>query len=453
MAEIAPFRALRYDPRCAPDLAPLVAPPYDVITPEAQDRYYARHPYNVVRLILPKDADPGAPGQDRYARAAQAFADWQATGVLGRDPEAGIYLYEQEFPLGDGPPLRRQGFLALVRLEEYEARVIIPHERTFSRYKDDRLCLMRACRADLDPILGFYSGSATPIRAVLDRGMEAMPAVEVLDEDGIRHRVWVWRETEDMRALARALQERPIVIADGHHRYETALNYRNERRTQAPPCVGSRRPEDFVLMDLIHAEDPGLVILPTHRLIRQPPAGTGDAFRAALRRHFHLRSLPLDPGDPTASLRRALADLACRREVVAFAAYAGGPEILLLVLHDQTIQQELTAAGHSPAYARLDVAILHHLVIERILMVRPGEEADAGMAYTRDEGQALAAVSSGEAAVALFLAPPRVEQVQAVAMAGDRMPQKSTFFFPKVLSGLVINPLVPNEQVQSLSTA
>ncbi len=167
MAEIAPFRALRYDPQRVPDLRLVVAPPYDVITPEAQDRYYARHPYNVVRLILARDAETA--GQDRYACAAGTFADWQATGVLRRDPDPALYLYEQEFALGDGRRLRRRGFLALVRLEEYEARVVIPHEQTFSRYKDDRLRLMRACRADLEAILGFYSGPAASPRAILDR--------------------------------------------------------------------------------------------------------------------------------------------------------------------------------------------------------------------------------------------------------------------------------------------
>jgi uncharacterized protein (DUF1015 family) len=454
MAEIAPFRALRYDPQLVPDLSLAVAPPYDVITPEAQERYYARHPRNVVRLILAKDADPEAPGQDRYTRAAQTFADWQARGVLRRDPDPGLYLYEQEFSLGEGPRLRRRGFLALVRLEEYEARVIIPHERTFARYKDDRLRLMRACRADLEPILGFYPGPATPITAILDRRMEAGPAVEVQDEEGIRHRLWVLRDAADMEILARALQDRPIVIADGHHRFETALNYRNERRAQAHTDPGGRPPEDFVLMNLIHAEDPGLVILPTHRVIRQRPAVAGEALRAALKRHFRLRVVSLDPDNAMAALRVTMADLQRRRqEVVGFAAYTGGQELLLGELEDQTIVRELTAAGHSPEFARLDVAILHHLVIERLLGVQSTGHADAGIEYTRDEGQALTAVNSGAAAIALLLTPPRVGQVQAVAMAGDRMPQKSTFFFPKVLSGLVLQPLNPAEQVPALLTA
>ncbi len=284
--------------------------------------------------------------------------------------------------------------------------------------------------------------------------MQAEPAVELLDEDGIRQRLWILRDAADMATLARTLRDRPVVIADGHHRYETALNYRNERRAQAHPDPGGRSPEDFVLMNLVHAEDPGLVILPTHRVIRQHPALAGEALRAALGRHFRLRSLPLDPGKPAASLRMALADLQRRRsEVVGFAAYAGGAELLLAELKDEVIVSALEAAGHSPEFARLDVAILHHLVVERILGIPSTGHADAGIEYTRDEEQALAAVTSGAAAVALFLTPPRVEQVQAVAMAGDRMPQKSTFFFPKVLSGLVIQPLDPAERVPAVPSA
>lgn len=444
MAEIAPFRALRYNPQFVPDLQLVVAPPYDVISPEAQERYHARHPHNVVRLILGKEGGEGAVGEDRYTRAARTFADWRADGILRRDPAPGLYLYEQEFSVGEGHRLRRRGFMALVRLEEYDAKVIFPHERTFSRYKDDRLALMRACPANLEAILGFYPGPGAPASTVLDRHMEGEPAVQLLDEDGIRHRLWILRDPADMAALGQALRDRPIVIADGHHRYETALNFRNERRAReaAPPEVAGRRPDHFVLMNLVQAGDPGLVILPTYRVIRQRPAVAGQALREALDRYFHVEVLPLEAGNPLRSLRIALADLdRHRREAVAFALYLGGPEILVLGLRGEAVVRDLLTDGHSQEYARLDVAILHRLVIEQILGVRATGDADDSIQYTRDEEQTLTAVASGQAHAALFLNPPRVDQVQAVAMSGERMPQKSTFFFPKVLSGLIINPL------------
>jgi uncharacterized protein (DUF1015 family) len=443
MAEISPFRALRYNPQFVPDLKLVVAPPYDVISPEAQERYHARHPHNVVRLILARQSNAGSPGQDRYARSARTFAEWQARGILRRDPWPAIYLYEQEFSVGEGHRIRRRGFMAMVRLHDYDAKVIFPHERTFSQYKDDRLQLMRACPANLEAILGFYPGPVGAISAVLVRHMEGEPSVQLVDEDGISHRLWILREPTQMAALSQALRDRPIIIADGHHRYETALNFREERRTAdtAPVEVQRRRLRNWVLMNLVHAEDPGLVILPTHRLIRQRPEVAGAALRDALGRHFRIEGFPLDRGNPVMSLRIALADLHRRRGAAAFAVYAGGEEVLILELSDEMVVQELVAAGRSREYTRLDVAILHRLVIERILGIRSTSLTDDSIQYIRDEGMALAAVASGDAHLALFLNPPRVGQVQAVAMAGERMPQKSTFFFPKVLSGLVISPL------------
>ena len=444
MAEIIPFRALRYNPRFVPDLAQVVAPPYDVISPEAQDRYYARHPYNVVRLILAKDVTNTA-GRDRYASAAQTFADWRRDGILRRDPAPAVYLYEQEFSLGDSQRLRRRGILALVRLHDYADGVIFPHERTFSRYKDDRLRLMRACPANLEAILGFFPGANPGVAAVLDRYRATDPAVTVVDEDGIGHRLWLVQESAQVEALQEALRDRPIVIADGHHRYETALNFRNERQAnEASSGDRARRPDSFVLMHLVPADDPGLAILSTHRIIRRPLANAGAGFTAALARHFRIAAYPVAAGDPTPALRRALDDLARRGSAgTACAVYAGGTDVLALELTDQATTQVLLAEGRAPAFATLDVAVLHRLLVEGILGVPASSHGDDAIQYTRDATHAFAEVAAGNASVALFLNAPRVDQVQAVAMAGERMPQKSTFFYPKVLSGLVINPLDP----------
>jgi uncharacterized protein (DUF1015 family) len=449
MAEIIPFQALRYNPRFVPDPERVVAPPYDVISPEAQERYHAKHPYNVVRLTLAKDEGGGTPGGSRYARAAEAYAAWRGEGILRRDAVPAIYLYEQESAAREAPRLKRHGFLALVRLHEYTEGVILPHERTFSRYKDDRLQLMRACPANLEAILGFYPVPNPTVDAVLDRHMETDPAVRLIDEDGIGHRLWLLQAPAEVAVIQAALRDRTVVIADGHHRYETALNFRNERQANdpAPREVARRRLDSFVLMNLVQADDPGLVILPTHRVIRRRPACLGEALRKALASHFHIERFPLDTASPLPSLRNALADLTRRGGAgIACALYAGGAEILVMELSDSTVPQSFLAEGRAPAYAGLDVAVLHRLVIEGILNIPPASQADDTIQYTRDERQALEAVMSGEAHAALFLNPPRVEQVQAVALAGERMPQKSTFFFPKVLSGLVISPIDPGER-------
>ncbi len=448
MAEIIPFRALRYNPQFVPDLKLVVAPPYDVISPEAQERYHARHPYNVVRLILAREGGEDSSGRDRYDRAARTYAAWQADGVLRCDPEAGIYLYEQEFSVGEGHRIKRRGFMALMRLANYEEKIVFPHERTFAKYREDRLRLMRACPANLEPILCFYPGSGRSVRAILDQWMDTDPRVQLVDEDGIHHRLWILKEPSAVATCMEVLREQPVIIADGHHRYETALSFRDERRAGEParPEVQRRRLDNFVLTSLVSSEDPGLVILPTHRVIRQRPVLGGDALRRTLARQFRVDPVPLDPGNPVMSLRIVLADLSRRRrQAVVFGLYAGSQEMLVLQLTDMAVIDNLVAAGRSPEYARLDVAILHHVVIEQILGIQPTGHADDSISYTRDETQALASVASGEAHLALFQNPPRVEQVQAVAMAGERMPQKSTFFYPKLLSGLVISPLDSGE--------
>jgi uncharacterized protein (DUF1015 family) len=305
---------------------------------------------------------------------------------------------------------------------------------------------MRACPANLEAILGFTPGPNPTVGTILDRYMETDPAIRLVDEDGIGHRVWLLQAPAEVAAIQAALRDRPVVIADGHHRYETALNFRDERQTRdpAPPELARRRLDSFVLMNLVLADDPGLVILPTHRVIRGRSACLGEPLRATLRRHFAITAFPLDAADPLPWLRRALDDLG-RRKGIACGLYAGGPEVLVLELFDESIPQILRAEGRAPEYARLDVAVLHRLVIEGILEVPAAQQSDDAIQYTRDEAEALRAVMSGEASLAFFLNSPRVEQVQAVAMAGERMPQKSTFFFPKVLSGLVISPLDPGE--------
>jgi uncharacterized protein (DUF1015 family) len=447
MAEIVPFRALRYDPRRVPDLTQVVAPPYDVISPEAQERYYARHPYNVVRLILAKD-ESAVPGGSRYTRAAETFTAWRREGILRRDPVPAVYCYEQEFCIGQASRLQRRGILALVRLHDYAERIIFPHERTFARYKDDRLQLMRACPANLEAILGFCPGPNPAVAEILDRQRGTTPTIQIVDEDDVGHRMWLVHEPAAVETLQAALRDRPVVIADGHHRYETALNFRNERQAHAAVTrdTGHPRFDSFVLMNLVQADDPGLVILPTHRIIRRRPACVGEALTAALSHHFRIQSFPLDADNPLPSLRVALAALAQRSVAgIACAVYAGGAQVLVLELTDPATPQALLAEGHAPAFARLDVAVLHRLLVEGILGVPSTSQADDSIQYTRDESQAVAAVMAGEATLALFLNPPRVEQVQAIAMAGDRMPQKSTFFYPKVLSGLVFNPWDPGE--------
>jgi uncharacterized protein (DUF1015 family) len=437
MAHIAPFRALRYDPERLPDLATVVTPPYDVISPEAQLRYLQRHPHNFVRLILAREDPPDESGLDRYDRAGRAYRDWRQSGVLRQDPAPAVYLYEQGFVSG-GRSLRRRGFLAALRLEAYEAGTVFPHERTFSRHKDDRLRLMRACPANLEAILGFYAGPAAPVTELLERGMALPPTVALTDEAGESHRLWPLTDPGEIRLLQAVLADRPVFIADGHHRYETALHYRDERRRQ----TGAAGESDFVLTNLIHAEDPGLLILPTHRIVRQRPTLSGAALRAGLGRHFQVAEVSVDPSRPEAALQTVLADLlAAGRERPVFALYMGGSVILRLALRDEGGIETPAAAGQPESAMRLPVAVLHRLVIGELFGIAGSGAGDESLGYTRDAEEAFRAVADGGAHAALFLNPPRVEDVRVIASEGGRMPQKSTYFYPKVLSGLVVRPL------------
>jgi uncharacterized protein (DUF1015 family) len=432
MADIVPFRALRYDPRRVPDLAAVVTPPYDVISPEARARYAARSAASAVHLILPLE-DPAEPGLSRYAVAARRLAAWRAEGLLRQDPAPAFYVYAQEFE-ARGVRCSRRGVLALLRLEPYEAGVVFPHERTFAHHKADRLELMRACRANLEAILGFYPGPAAPVGAALDRIMAAPAAAGLCDDDGVEHRLWPATDPADTAALTTALAGQPVFIADGHHRYETALRLQEEWW-----AAGRGAAADHVLIHLVHAEDPGLVVLPTHRLLRARPRLEGPALRRALARHFRLEVVPAAP-EAAATVAIALLARLAERGERGCVLYEGGGALLLATLADATVPAALRAAGQHAAVAELDVALLHAVILEEILGVPAGEDEGA-VGYTRDEAAAVTAVRTGEAGLALFLNPPRVAQVQAVAAAGGRMPQKSTFFYPKVPSGLVIRPL------------
>ena len=425
MAEIAPFRALRYNPRLVPDLRAVVTPPYDIISPEAQAGYYARDPYNVVRLVLAQHNAPETPGLDRYQAAARTYAAWRREGVLIRDAEPGIYVYEQAFTVA-GHSYRRRGILALLKLAEYGEGVVFPHERTFPRHKDDRLQLMRACPAHLESILAFYPSQTRSLSALLDQCMQNDPLARVVD-DGTAHQLWSMSDAASVAVAVQALKDQPVIIADGHHRYETALNFRNERtRTDL-----ARGPEQFVLVHLVAVTDPGLLILPTHRLVRGP--------------------IPLDIearlGQGFAVECFAARDAAHLRGMLAESRGTQGVSFLMYIGKGATLRLRGTGGPNADSIGSAmwpDADVLHRQIFGECLDLGP--EPDR-IAYTHSEAEAIAAVDAGSASLACLMTPPSVAQVQAVALSGGRMPQKSTYFYPKVMSGLVLHPIEEGERV------
>lgn len=401
MADVRPFRALRYTP-AAGALGDLVSPPYDVISPEQRRGYLAASPYNAVRLELPEIA---------YDEVAGRIASWVDDGVLERaDPV--LVAWTQTFTLDDGVERERRTILGAVGLEPYEARVVRPHERTHAGPKEDRLRLIRAVRTNISPVFGLYPDPAGAAWAAI--APSGPPDGELTDVEGTVHRVWFVDDPAVADAVAAAMRDAWILIADGHHRYETALAYRDELRAAG----AGDGPHDSVLMGLTALDDPGLVVLPTHRLLTRWPAGAGAAFTSA-------RAEDLD------ALLAALA-----------AAPEDAPALGLVTADGMALlTAPPTPPGTSPA-GRLDVAALEReILIPHLGADQAALAHDEVLSYTKDAAEAAALVRDGAIAAALILRGIPKPDIADVSEAGETMPQKSTYFFPKLLTGVAYNPL------------
>lgn len=447
MADVRPLPGIRYARET--DLAAVVTPPYDVISPEAQARYYERSPENIIRLELGRDEPHDDELDNRYTRAATTFADWRLRGVLQQDAPA-LYLYEQRFSALGGER-RRLSLLARVRVEPWEADVVLPHERTLSKPKSDRLKLMRATAATLSPIMALYDDSQGALAKALAKPLKRAPDATVRDEADEEHRLWIVRDAALFERVATFFRDRQLYIADGHHRYETALAYREELR-EARHELPLEDAANFTLMALSAIEDPGLVVLPTHRIVRGVPQERLAEFMRDLDGLFDTEPLiagSLNDLEEVAAQKvvHALAEASDGGKRTAFALVApDGVRILRQTAAGRAAMDERTgeAAHASEAWRALDVAVLHELVLARGLSVseqaiRAGEH----VTYTRDAQAALDAVRTAAdgAQLAFLLNPTPPAAIRDVARAGDRMPQKSTYFYPKLITGLLINPL------------
>jgi uncharacterized protein (DUF1015 family) len=416
MIDFRPFRALHYDPQKVA-LGDVIAPPYDVIDDDELERLYARSPENVVRLILNRSAD-------RYAASASALADWRARGILAVDREAALYLYAQDFTAPSGAALQRMGFMAAMRLQSFSEGGIRPHERTFSRAKEDRLRLVNACRANLSPIFGIYADRAAVLAPARQRAEREAPWLDVRDERGNRHRVWRIADAASVEHIRSGLRDATVLIADGHHRYETALAYRDQRR--AAGDTDSDAPHNFVLMYLDSMDDPGLVVRPTHRVWNTTMSGLWRAVESS----FEVR----DVGKGSAAFAALEAEKA-----PGCLAVAERDGVRLLRLRDPRVLEEAFADVH-PAVRGLDVTVLDAFLLRRLLGIDVTRSAQEGaLTYTHDDAQALAAAAQGQ--TAFLLRTPRMSEVEAVCLSGQTMPEKSTYFYPKLESGLVFHLL------------
>jgi len=426
MAEILPLTALHYDPAVAGALDALVSPPYDVIDDEQRAELAARSPYNVVEIDLPQAT---ADQPDPYARAAELLARWRGEGAVVRDDTPAIWPLQQEFVGPDGRRRTRSGFLCRVRVEPYGAGRIRPHERTHPGPKQDRLDLTRATRANLSPIFSLYSDPGNTAWSALQPHVRTTePFATTTDADGTVNRLWRVTDPNALETVVEAVAPAELLIADGHHRYETARAYAEE--------IGGDGPHRWVLMCLVALEDPGLTVFPTHRLVSgvESDPAKQDALDRVIREQFDVTELP-DRGSLVPEPRRG-------DERVQFGYMdALGQVPYMLALKDESIAEELLG-GRSEAYRRLDTAVLEAVILKHALGMSD-EQIDHrdGLDYARDFDEALDALDAEEADAGFFMAPTPIEQVQEVAEAGESMPPKSTFFYPKVPTGLLFNPL------------
>jgi uncharacterized protein (DUF1015 family) len=429
MAEIAPFRGVVYDPARAGPLDRLLAPPYDVVSPAERDRLRAKSPHNFVRIDLPEGE-----GDAKYANAARELSRWQEGGILRRDERPALYRYHQRFSAG-GREVTRKGFVGRVRLRRYEERVVLPHERTLSGPRLDRLNLTRATRAHLSQVFALYSDPERRVDAEFAALESGAPELEGRTDDGTVHRVWRLTDAGAQRRVAAALADANLYIADGHHRYETMLAVRDELR---PLARSPRSSIEYGSLFLTAMEDPGLVVLPTHRVVHGLEGFELDRFLPRLRERFAVEELR---GGSPEQLRDRLA--AAGRASPAFAILSGSRALLATLRPGQE-----TAVPGPAVVRRLDVAVLHGLILEELLGIdRSAQERQTNLRYVKDLAGAFEEARRPDVQMVFLLNPTEVEQLRAVADAGEIMPQKSTYFFPKLASGLLINPIDPAEEV------
>ena len=434
MAEVRPLRGIRYVQDTVGDLAQVLIPPYDVINQEAQERYYARSPYNSIRLELGKQQPSDNVLNNVYTRAAATFSEWRMQNVLRQESVPCYYLYQQVFT-HDSQTYTRTSLLARVRLEPWSTRVVLPHEHTLAKAKNDRLRLLEACAANFSPIMSLYDDPQGRMRRLLNQ-YSAQAEVRAVDEVGEQHLLHPITDAQQIALIEDFFAQRQLYIADGHHRYETALAYRDGVREQRHE-LSSQDAVNFVLMALTDIDDPGLLVLPTHRML----FGLSEQALAVLSeqrlgQYFTLKQLESGATDEQVLTQLAQAE----REQSAF-VLATHEYRWLLLLNEQG-RRRMELSEHSPAWNRLDVAVAHTLVLEELLGLRE-QDMTAGtyVHYTRDAHQALQDVQTGKVQLALLLNATRVQQICDVSQADDRMPQKSTYFYPKLITGLVLNPL------------
>jgi uncharacterized protein (DUF1015 family) len=442
MAKIVPFRGIVYNPERVENLGDIATPPYDVITPREQIAFYERHPWNIVRLILGKTSEKDTPQDNRHTRSAGFFNAWLSEGVLVQDPSPAFYLTSIDFTV-HSQKVTRWGMISQVGLESFEKGVVLPHEKTFSRVKSERLELMKVCHTNYSPIFALYSDPRQMVLGILRQSCsEKAPDMTFVDAHGHRHQLWRVTDTAAHQRIAGFMNDKSLFIADGHHRYETALNYR-QWIAERTPGFSPEHPANFVMMYLCGMEDPGVVILPAHRMVRAISQEKMDSFITAVETCFDISRFSLESGTgPGVAAEKwdGILDAGSSRTQIGV-VLKNHPLGYLLSLKPG-VMQRMFGREMSERMLELDVTVLTRLILMALLGLNHSQLDDESiMSYSSQTGVALEAVRTGDCDAAFILNPTRIDQVKQIAEAGEIMPRKSTYFYPKVITGQVINRL------------
>ncbi|MEW5802228.1 MAG: DUF1015 domain-containing protein [bacterium] len=446
MAEIKPFQGIIYNQERIQNLSSVIAPPYDVISDEAREKLYQNSEYNIIRLIKGKTESQDCATSNQYTRAHLFLKSWLKEEILQKDHEPCIYIMEDEYTIPDSTmKLVRKGFTALIKLEEFGSGKILPHEKTLSKPKEDRLKLIQACKTNLSPIFAFYSDPSYITNDLFNEAKsETKPFIDIVSQERVVHRVWRAVNRRIIQGIIEEMGPKPVLIADGHHRYETALNFCRQMCSSLPASAAATREEcSYVMMYFSNMDDPGLTILPYHRLLKI--SENFQSWKSVAQQCFRVERFSFDGIITTEGQARErmffhLSEKG-RNAVPAYGLYMGDKNYYLLSL-EPGIDLDREIPGSLPFVCKqLDVTILDHLFVNRILGQNAIENKEAYLGFSHDPNEAVRAVNSDEYQMALFLNPTPIQMVSKIASIGLKMPQKSTFFYPKLPTGLVLRKI------------
>ena len=440
MAEVIPFKGILYNPKKINNPADVVTPPYDIISKQEQQDFYQSHPQNIIRLILGRTTESDTIKNNRHTRASDFFNKWLSEGILVQDKSPAFYLTTVEF-FSENKMVTRFGLTALVGLEPFKKGIVLPHEETFSRVKSERLELMKACHANFSPIFSLYSDNTNILNSLKDAAVNKKPDIDFIDKKGLRHRLGRITDPAVHRYVSDVMQGKTLFIADGHHRYETALNYRDWLSSNNPD-FNADHPANYVMMHLSSMEDPGLTILPAHRMVTGAQASKLATLIQKCEKYFDIMPIPFEGIDREKARAQFISVLKSNSSKnIIGVLIKDRPEFYLLTLKAK-IMEQLFGNKLADSLRSLDVTVLTRLILIELLGFDQDSLDDEKLiTYSSCEKEAVNAVVSGKCDIAFILNPTKIEQVKNVAQEGLTMPKKSTYFYPKVLTGLVMNKL------------